>query len=430
MNSQTKNNYHRRAHQFIPAGAHTYSRADDQFPANAPKFVSRAKGCYFWDENDQRYLDYGMGILSVTIGHANDEINARVKEAIDKGTCFSRPSILEGELAEKLNALIPSAGMVKFAKNGSDVTSAAIRLARHYTGRKLIIRCRQQPFHSFNDWFIASTSRPGGIPGEMKDWVLGFDYNNISSLETLFDHHPGQIACVIMEPFTNELPQGDFLDRVKSICEKEGTVLIFDEIITGFRTHIKGAQSLYNVVPHLSTFGKGIANGFPMAVLCGKKEIMEHGGMQGEVFLLSCTYGGESIGITAATACIDFMLANKVPEHMGKYGEALISHFRMLIDKHGLSETMTISGHPARPELRFLKNGKTHFELKTLFMQKMLEHGILMERIAISFSHQQNELKNTMAALDEVIPFLSLCVQNHTIEQNLSGPIVRPVFTF
>ncbi|MEZ4805502.1 MAG: aminotransferase class III-fold pyridoxal phosphate-dependent enzyme [Bacteroidia bacterium] len=315
-------------------------------------------------------------------------------------------------------------------KNGSDVTSAAIRLARAYTNRKLIIRCRQQPFLSFNDWFIASTSKANGIPKDVGEWVLSFDYNSIESLEKLFDEYPNQIACVIMEPFTDELPKDGFLEKVKLICEKAGTVLIFDEIICGFRTHVSGGQSIYNVTPHLSTFGKGIANGYPMAVLCGRSDIMKLGNMDKNVFLLSCTFGGETIGITAADACIDFMLLEKTPEAMTEYGTALMQHFNSLISKHDLCKFIRISGHPARPELRFKNNGQTDLALKTLFMQKMFEHHIFMERIALSHSHGKDELSATKSALDIVIPFLNTCIKNDQVNNEIIGNTVVPVFTY
>jgi len=417
------------ARTLIPAGAHTYSRADDQFPECAPGFVSRAKGCYFWDENDVEYLDYGMGLLSVSIGHANDEINSKVVEAIGRGTSFSRPSLLEGAMAEKLNGLIPSAEMVKFAKNGSDVTSAAIRLARHYTGKKYIVRCSQQPFLSFNDWFIVSTSRPGGIPGEMKDWMLRFDYNNIASLEAAFEAHGNDIACVIMEPFTNELPAPGFLEGVKAICERYNSLLVFDEMITGFRVDIGGAQSLYGVTPHLSTFGKGIANGYPFAVLCGRKDIMQHGGMGRDVFLLSCTFGGETVGLTAAMATISFMEAHNALHHIASYGTRLKQIFQESITKNGLGEYIKISGHPARLELKFLEKGEVSFALKTLFMQEMIRQGVFMERICISYSHDDAAFHKTEQALTSTLGTVAAAVTSGTVMDCIVGKVAAPVFT-
>jgi glutamate-1-semialdehyde 2,1-aminomutase len=430
MNSQERTNkYKGIASALIPAGAHTYSRADDQFPQCAPAFVARAKGCKFWDENDVEYVDYGMGLLSVSIGHANDTINNKVVAAIANGTSYSRPSLLEGAMAEKLHALIPSAEMVKFAKNGSDVTSAAVRLARNYTGRKLIVRCNQQPFLSFNDWFIASSSRPGGIPDEMRDWVLRFDYNDIAGLQLVFNEFGKDIACVIMEPFTNVLPVAGFLDAVKSICERHNALLIFDEMITGFRVDIGGAQSLFGVTPHLSTFGKGIANGYPFAVLCGQKEIMKQGGMGGDVFLLSCTFGGETIGLTAAMATIDFMQENNALHSIAGYGEQLREIFVACIAKSRLEEYVTIGGHPARLEMKFMESGAVSLPLKTLFMQEMMKQGVFMERICISYAHDDAALAKTRAALENTFKTLSMAIMQNRVADFVAGKIVVPVFT-
>jgi glutamate-1-semialdehyde 2,1-aminomutase len=427
--SERTNKLKARATAFIPAGAHTYSRADNQFPENAPSFVAKAKGCLFWDENGTEYIDYGMGLLSVSIGHANEIINAKVMAAIHNGTSYSRPSLLEGELAEKINSLIPSAEMVKFAKNGSDVTSAAIRLARNYTGKKYIVRCSQQPFLSFNDWFIASTSKPGGVPAEMAEWILRFDYNDIKSLEAVFDAHKNEIACVIMEPFTNEFPQPGFLDAVKMRCEKNGALLIFDEMITGFRTAMKGAQHTYNVVPHLSTFGKGLANGFPLAVLCGQKEIMQQGNMSKEVFLLSCTFGGETTGLSAGLATIEFMQEHNALQHIASYGEKLMKVFNASISKYELNAYIRITGHPARPELKFFENGLFSFALKTLFMQEMMRQGIFMERIAISYSHTEEALLKTTAALENTFKLIAEAIRTGSVKQSVNGKIIEPVFT-
>jgi glutamate-1-semialdehyde 2,1-aminomutase len=430
MNSQERTEaYRRRAHRYIPAGAHTYSRADNQFPENAPAFAERGKDCFFWDENGNKYIDYSMGLLSVSIGHANEEINAKVINAIANGTSFARPSLLEGELAEKICSLIPSAEMVKFAKNGSDATSAAIRLARSYTGKKLVIRCSQQPFLSFNDWFIASTSKPGGVPEEMQQWMLRFEYNNIASLQLQFAKGAGDVACVIMEPFTNEMPHPGFLEAVKQLCEKNGALLIFDEMITGFRVDLRGAQYLLNVTPHLATFGKGIANGYPLSVLCGQKEIMQQGNMNGKVFLLSCTYGGETVGLSAALATIDFMEKYAVPETMAAYGEKLTDTFRQLIEKHQLQDHVRISGHPARPELRFYEKGATSFAVKTLFMQEMMRKGIFMERIGISFSHTEEVLQHTQHALAGCFAVLLEAIQTDTVYAKINGKVTEAVFT-
>jgi glutamate-1-semialdehyde 2,1-aminomutase len=365
----------------------------------------------------------------VSIGHAHETINRAVKAAIDNGTSYARPSLLEGELAAKLNHLIPGAEMVKFAKNGSDVTSAAIRLSRSYTGKKYIVRCAQQPFLSFSDWFIASTSKAGGIPDEMKDWILRFNYNDLKSLEQVFIEHKNEIACVIIEPFTGELPDPGFLEALKQTCEKNGALLIFDEMITGFRVHLKGAQFLYRVTPHLSTFGKGIANGYPFAVLCGRKDIMQHGRMNGEVFLLSCTFGGETTGLSAALATIRFMEENNVQEYISSYGKRLLGIFKEQLDLYNLGNHITVTGHPARPELKFFENNAPSFPLKTLFMQEMMKQGIFMERIGISFSHNDDTFNKTKSALEKTLSVISGAVAGNCIMEKVEGRIAEPVFT-
>jgi len=399
------------AHKLIPAGAHTYSRADDQFPANAPSFVQRAEGCYFWDEQGRKFLDYGMGLLSVSLGHAHETVNAAVSAALTHGTCYSRPSLMEAELADILHAIIPCAEMLKFSKNGSDVTAAAIRLARHYTRRDLVVRCRQHPFHSVADWFIGSTSRPGGVPETIRQQVLHFDYNDIKSLQSLFDTHPGRIACVIMEPMTSAFPAPGFLQAVKDCCKAAGAVLIFDEILTGFRIHIAGGQGLFGVIPDLATFGKGIANGFPLAVLSG-------------------TYGGETIGLAAALATIRFQLEHNVPEHLANFGELLMKSFQSTIDKYALADQISVSGHPARPDLRFSEQGKTSYRLKTLFMQEMLKEGILMERIGICHAHGAAELERTTAAISNTCSKIAKAIAGNKVDDLVEGPVVKPVFTF
>ncbi|WP_141731826.1 glutamate-1-semialdehyde 2,1-aminomutase [Oligoflexus tunisiensis] len=433
MNSTNKTTlyYRERAHRFIPAGAHTYSKADDQFPGNAPPFIDRASGARCWDTDGQEYIDYGMGIFAVSLGHAFPSVTERIGRQLERGNAFTRPSILEGELAERLCNLIPCAEMVKFAKNGSDVTSAAIRLARFHTGGSYVVRCQEQPFHSFCDWFIGSTSRAGGVPQAVRDLTLKFRYNDLDSLEQLFAEKGRDIACVIMEPADVQSPQPGFLQGVRELCDRHGALLIFDEIITGFRWHLRGAQFFYDVTPDLATFGKGMANGFPCAALVGRREIMEHGNMNGPVFLLSCTYGSELVGLTAALATLDRFEDQDVIAHIWKYGADLQEGLRLRIERHGLSSRVEVRGLPCRPSLWFAsEEGSFSYELKTLFMQEMIERHILMERICISLSHGHDELTMTLAAADESFAVLAKVLEAGTMREHLRGPVARPVFLY
>jgi glutamate-1-semialdehyde 2,1-aminomutase len=304
----------------IPGGAHTYSRGHDQFPSNAPALLDRGEGAYVWDTNGRRYLDYGMGLRSVTLGYANSTVVERVRAVLGDGNNLTISTSLELEAAEALIGLIDSVDMVKFAKHGSNVTSGAIKLARAATGRDIICVSRQHPFHSFDDWFIGSTVMNRGISQKVRSETLSFDVTDISSLESLFADHPGEIAAVIMEPSTSTVPcpsacapwritgpdcgscpsrSENYLVQARRVCDDNGALLIFDEVVTGFRWHMKGAQHLFGVTPDLSTFGKGMANGFAMAALGGRRDLMELGGIDvagaERVFLMSTTHGPEMV---------------------------------------------------------------------------------------------------------------------------------------
>ena len=294
-----------RFHNLVPAGGHTYSKGEDQFPGRSPKLMTRARGAYCWDVDENRYLDWAMGNRVFVLGHNHPAVNDAVKRQIDCGLNFTRPGILEYTLAEYLVDLLPSAEMVKFGKNGSDVTTAAIRLSRAYTGRKYIAICREHPFFSVHDWFIGSTAMNAGVPEETAALSLGFSYNNLASLEELYQQYPGQIAAVILEPVKNEAPGEGFLEGLRALTQREGSVLIFDEMISGIRFDIRGAHHLWNVYPDLATFGKAYANGFSFSLLAGRKDIMELGGLRHgkpRVFLLSQTHSSETVGLAACLA--------------------------------------------------------------------------------------------------------------------------------
>jgi glutamate-1-semialdehyde 2,1-aminomutase len=423
--------FRQRAHALIPAGAHTYSKADNQFSSNAPAFIRNGKGASCFDYEGREFVDYGMGIFSVSLGHAYPAVIEKIKEQLEFGNSFTRPSLLEGELAEQLCELIPSAGMVKFAKNGSDVTSAAIRLARAYTGKDYIIRIREQPFHSFDDWFIGSTSRPGGIPENIKAQTISVSYNNIAELGSLFDEYPNQIACLLMEPVTFDEPQNDYLQKVRNLCTKNNTLLIFDEIITGFRWDLKGAQHYFGVTPDLSTFGKGMSNGFPFAAIVGKKEIMQLGNMNGPVFLLSCTYGSELTGLTAAMATLAVFKKEPVIDQMWNFGKQLKEGISKQLQEFELTSRIRVRGYACRPDITFHEDdGAYSFVLKTLFIQEMIKHKLLMERICISYSHREKELQQTLSATNETFRVIKTALENNCVRESVAGEIVQPVFRF
>ena len=339
-----------RAHSAIPAGCHTYSKGDDQFPANAPGFISSGQGCRVRDPDGREFLDWGMGLRAVILGHAYPRVNAAVHAEVDRGTNFTRPSPLETELAEQLIELIPAAEMVEFAKNGSDVTTAAVRLARAATGRDLLAFPREHPFYSFDDWFIGTTFIDAGVPQATKDLSVTFPYGDIAALEALFDAHPGEIAAVVMEPATSADPPAGYLAAVRALTERHGTVLIFDEMITGFRWDLRGAQHYYGVTPDLATFGKAIGNGFALSALVGRRDIMELGARDHDrdpVFLLSATHGGETHALAAARETIAELRERDVASHLWRIGAALQDGLNAAAAAAGVDGGVRARGSPA-----------------------------------------------------------------------------------
>ena len=298
----------KRAHQIIPGGCHTYAKGDDQYPELSPGHLVRGQGCQLWDVDGNRFIEYGMGCRAVTLGHAFPAVVEAARAELAHGCNFTRPAKIELECAEELLGLIQAAEMVKFSKDGSSTTSAALKLARAHTGRDLVAFCLDHPFFSIDDWFIGSTPLDAGIPQQVKELTLGFRYNDINSVERIFQEHPNRIAGLIMEPAKYEDPTDNFLHRVQDLCRKNGAVFILDEMITGFRWQVGGGQQYYDIEPDLSTFGKAMANGFSVSALLGKRELMERGGIDGSlerVFLLSTTHGAETHALAAALVIND-----------------------------------------------------------------------------------------------------------------------------
>jgi glutamate-1-semialdehyde 2,1-aminomutase len=420
-----------RARRLIPGGGHTYSKGEDQFPANAPPLIERGEGCWCWDPDGNRWLDYGMGLRAVILGHAYRPVVEAAKRELDRGSNFTRPSPLEGELAERMASLIPCAQMSKFAKNGSDVTSAATRLARAFTGRDLVAACRDNPFYSFDDWWIGRTAVAAGIPHVFSELTLTFEYNRIETLEALFAENPGRIACVIIEPIALEPPRAGFLQSVVELAHREGALVIFDEMISGFRFHLRGAQTMYGVTPDLATFGKAMANGFSVAALCGRADVMGLGGLEHDrerVFLLSATHGGETHALAAALTAIDEMEKHDVVAHVAALGRRLMQGVRAAAADAGLGGIVDCIGHEASPVIVCRdRAGQVSLPLRTLLLQELVERGILIPYIAISLAHGEAEIDATVAALREGLTVYARALDDG-IERHLRGPVVKPVF--
>lgn len=425
-------NYQERLLKAIPGGAHTYSRGYDQYPVNAPQILTRGKGAYIYDPEDNKYLDYGMALRAVNIGYAEEEIDEAAIAQIKNGNNLTRPSMIELEAAELLVQLIDSVDMVKFTKNGSTAVSAAVKLARAYTGRELVARCTEHPFFSYDDWFIGSTPLTRGIPKDTIKKTKTFRYNDIPSLEELIAQHPGQFACVVLEPAATEEPKDGFLQRVQELCRANGIVFILDEMITGFRWHIKGAQHTYGVTPDLCTFGKAMANGFSVACIAGRREIMELGSIEFEgrerVFLLSTTHGAEMSGLGAFVATMEFMQQHKVVEHLWDYGRKLSTMMQRQAQTHGIENSFKVGGISCSPYYLTLDaSGANSLALRTLFSQEMIRNGVLMPWIALSYRHGDQELAATEHAIDRTFTVYRRALEEG-VDNYLDGPIIKPVF--
>jgi glutamate-1-semialdehyde 2,1-aminomutase len=420
----------RRAHDLIPGGAHTYAKGDDQYPESAPPFIARGEGSHVWDLDGNEYIEYGMGLRSVALGHAFPRVIEAVRRELSHGSNFTRPSPREVEAAETFLGCVSSAEMVKFAKNGSDATTAAVKLARAYTGRDLVAIC-DQAFYSTDDWFIGSTAMPGGIPQAIRDLTVKFRFNDVTSLQNMFVAHPGRIACVVLEAETSIAPNPGFLTEVRAVCDRYGALMVLDEMITGFRWDVGGAQRVYDVVPDLSTFGKAIANGFPVAALAGKRGIMERGGLKQakeRVFLLSTTHGAETHSLVAAMATMSVYKDEPVIETLYRRGERLKQGVENATRRHGVQDYLHVLGRPCN--LVFATKGSDHLpsqEYRTLFMQQLIARGVLAPSFVVSYSHTDDDIDRTIEAVDCAAAIYARALDDGPL-QHLEGRPVKPVF--
>jgi glutamate-1-semialdehyde 2,1-aminomutase len=418
-------------HELIPGGAHTYAKGDDQFPEFMPPYIVKGKGCRVWDVDGNEYIEYSNGIRSVTLGHAFEPVVQAAYKQMQNGANFVRPSTIELEYAEEFLDVLQGAEMVKFGKNGSDAVNGAVRLARAFTGRDKIGVCADHPFFSVDDWFIGTTPMSSGIPDITKSLTVKFNYNNTDSVEKMFADNPGQIACVILEPEKNTPPENHFLHKLRDICHKNGAIFILDEMITGFRAHIGGAQAKYNITPDLSTFGKAMANGFSISALAGKKELMELGGLKHDkekVFLLSLTHGGETHAIAAARATLDFYKKNLVIEKLSLQGSKLKTGLTKVAEELQISDYFQIIGPDYCSVYTTLDVDKKHSEeFRTLFLQETIRRGLLMPSTVISYSHEDKDIEETIDIVHEALIVYKKAL-NEGIEKYLIGKSVQHVF--
>ena len=413
-----------RAEKTIPLGSQTFSKSRTQYPVGvSPHFIDRAKGAYAWDIDGNRYIDLVNSLAAITLGYGEEKVCEAVRSQLEKGVLFSLPGVLESEVAELLVDLVPSAEMVRFGKNGSDATAAAIRLARAFTGREHIAVCG---YHGWQDWYIGSTTRDKGVPVAVSKLTHKFEYNNIESLNKILHAHNNEIAAVIMEPMNSEWPFPDFLENVKRVTAEAGALLVFDETITGFRYSAGGAQELFGVTPDLSTFGKGLANGFPLSAVVGSRKIM----MEMEEIFFSGTFGGELLSLAAAKVVLEEHRNGDVTKQLNHIGSKLRDRVEEAINRNSMGTILQLSGHPSWVFLNWKATPKYSVEvLKTYFMQEMFNVGILIlgsHNISLAFSDEV--IEEIVSKYEGVLTTMSNEIKNGTLIEKLRVVPLQPLF--
>jgi glutamate-1-semialdehyde 2,1-aminomutase len=420
-----------RAHAVIPGGAHTYAKGDDQYPMLAPGFIVEGSGCRVWDADGNEFIEYGMGLRAVALGHAFPSVVAAAGRQIRRGTNFTRPSPLEVECADNLLEVVPGAEMAKFTKDGSTATTAAVRLARAYTGRDMIALCADHPFYSYDDWAICTSPLDAGIPQEMKRLTLTFRYNDLPGVAALFSAHGERIAAVILEAAKDVEPAPGYLAELRELCHRNGALLIIDEMITGFRWPQRAAQRHYGVEPDLSTFGKALGNGFAISALVGKRDIMRPGGFDHDrdrVFLLSTTHGAETHALAAAMAVMEIYRNEPVVEKLERQGQRLKTGIESAAARHGLSSHFKVVGRPANLVYSCRdRDGAPSQVFRTLFLQEVIRRGVLAPSLVVSYSHSDHDIDETIEAIDGALGIYRQALENGP-ETYLVGRPVQPVY--
>ncbi|MGW2613419.1 glutamate-1-semialdehyde 2,1-aminomutase [Streptomyces sp. NPDC001500] len=421
-----------RLHALVPGGAHTYAKGDDQYPEDLAPVISHGRGAHVWDVDGNRYIEYGSGLRSVSLGHAHPRVTEAVRRELDRGSNFVRPSIVELEAAERFLATVPTADMVKFAKNGSDATTAAVRLARAATGRPRVALCADHPFFSTDDWFIGTTPMAAGIPTATTDLTVAFPYGDLAATEELLARHPDEIACLILEPATHTEPPPGYLAGLRELADRHGCVLVFDEMITGLRWSEAGAQGLYGVVPDLSTFGKALGNGFAVSALAGRRELMERGGLRhsGErVFLLSTTHGAETHSLAAATAVLATYVEEGVTARLHALGERLAAGVREAAAAMGVGDHVVVRGRASNLVFATLdENLQPSQEYRTLFLRRLLAGGVLAPSFVVSSALDDADIDHTVDAVAQACAVYRKALDAADPTPWMGGRPVKPVF--
>ncbi|WP_340302366.1 aminotransferase class III-fold pyridoxal phosphate-dependent enzyme [Roseobacter sp. HKCCD7870] len=414
-----------RALNTIPLASQTFSKAAmATVEGAAPLFLERGDGARVWDVDGNEYIDYVLGLLPVVLGYRDPDVDAAIRSQLERGISFSLATDLEPELAERLVEIIPCAEMVRFGKNGSDATSAAIRLARAYTGRD---RIAVAGYHGWHDWYIGTTARHLGVPQTVRDLSSKFAFNDANTLEHLLKADPQGFAAVILEPMALEAPEPGFLEAVRTLCDRYEVILVFDEIVTGFRIHLGGAQAEFGVTPDLAAFGKAMGNGMPISAIVGQREIMRHM----EHIFFSGTFGGEALSLAAAIATIDKLRVAQAPKVINKLGAYLKEEIGKKILERSLTEELSVGGGDWWPAVVATGQGRSDpVTVTSLLKQELIAWGVLSgATLNLSLAHaNESVVGETLIAYDRALDGLAEALRRNNPASCLRGKPLRPVF--
>ena len=404
----------------IPATTQTLAKGPQQnVKGIAPKYREKGKGSHVWDVDGNEYIDFNMGIGPLSLGYAYPKVDDAIKKQLEDGITFSLMHPLEVEVAKLIHEVIPNAESIRYSKTGADVTTAAIRVARAYTGREKILCCG---YHGWHDWYISVTDKNRGIPKAIDDLTFTINYNDIQSVKDSID---SDIAAIILEPFVFEPPKDNFLNELRKLCDDNGILLIFDEMWTGFRIALGGAQEYFGVKADMATFSKAVANGMPLSILTGRKEVMKV--LDDDVFFYT-TFGGEALSLAAAKATIEELRDKNVPDYLAAQGKKLKDGYNQIANDLGMDFTKCI-GYECRSLITFDAKAGNPLEIKALVQQEMIKRGILWGGFHnMSFSHTDADIEYTLKVYLEVLPILKKAVDENSVMKYLNGEPVEPVF--
>jgi len=417
---EKSNELYSRALGLIPSVTQTLAKGPGQWIKGiAPKYLVKGKGSHVWDVDGNEYIDFMMGVGPLSLGYAYPKVDEAIKKQLEDGITFSMMHPLEVEVAEIIRDIIPNAEAVRYSKTGADATSAAVRLARAYTGKNKILCCG---YHGWHDWYIAVTARNHGIPESVQAISFTFNYNDIDSVKNSIDD---DVAAIILEPVVFEEPKNNFLHKLAELCNEKNIVLIFDEMWTGFRMALGGAQEFFGITPDLATYSKAVANGMPISILTGKRRIMD---LADEDIFFYTTFGGEALSLAAVKATIQELKDKNVPQYLRTQGKKLKDGYNTITQKLGMDFTKAI-GYEWRSMATFDVKAGDPLIQKSLMQQEMIKRGVLWQGFHnMCFSHSDSDIDYTLQALEESLSILNKAVKQNKLSEMLKGEPVQPVF--